>query len=109
MTLFTDAFDAVAATITEAVADLKRGTTTVADVLCSGVDRMRTQDEYGRIIGLSASVVYKSSAEPSAKPINEGDLVTLDFDDDRPNETARVMGRKESGGVVRLILQSEFD
>jgi len=108
--IFTDAFDAIATALADmATATIRRGDETPIDgVLCQGLDRMRAQDDYGRIIGINGSVRLKTSEEPSPL-FTEGDILDVTLDADSVTTTVRVIGRISSGGITRLTVQAEYE
>jgi hypothetical protein len=107
---FTDAFDAIATAFgTDATGDVKRdGKTILTDALCVGFDTTREQDDYGRQLGIAATIRYKYSDEPYPK-VTEGDVLKVTLDSDNQTTTVRVLGKSQSAGIVRLTVQAEYE
>ena len=104
--IFTAAFDAVSAALGDAIqSTITRGSDSVS-CLCTGFDQMRMQDDYGRVIGVTGRARYKQSAEPT-KPIEQGETVTVTTQG--ANYEGRVIGRRNTGGIVILTIQAEFE
>ena len=104
---FTAAFDAIHTALGNAAeGTLMRGHDTVAVMMGSGLQGMRTQDETGRIIGKMATARYKVTSDLE-KPIAEGDQVKLIYKG--KTTEMRVEGRMDIAGLVRLTLIAEFE
>jgi len=108
MSIFTDAFDAIADALGDDVmATLRHDTGSFDVTLGSGVEGMRLTDETGALISKAAIARYKLSDDP-AIPLKEKDLVTIKAGN-APIQSMRVVGRMDIAGLVRLTLIAEFE
>ena len=91
-------------------ATLTRGRDVIADVICTGIEQSRTQDDMGRLIGADATARYLAASEVAfTQRIEIGDKVELLLQGQTKAQTLRVGGRFPVGAMVRLVLQAEFE
>jgi hypothetical protein len=106
---YTIAFDAVATRFADlATATITRGTDSISGCLCSGLDRMREADEYGRQITITGNITYKYTSEPTT-PLAEGDVITVAMDSHTGTETVRIVGKRVVAGIVNIIVTGEHE
>ena len=106
---FTIAFDAIATRFDQlATATITRGDDSISGCLCSGLDRMREVDEYGRQITITGQITYKYEDEPDT-PLTEGESLTVAMDGQNTTDTLRIAGKRTVAGIVTLVVTGQYE
>ena len=76
----------------------------------SGLEIARINSDEGQIDTLTGDVRFLASAEPAlGQTVKVGDTIQIKQDHDATYQDARVAGRYQKAGAVRLVLGAEFD